>query len=135
MSAPADPAAGDLNQVIASAVQARIETQVAAAFSGSDLMAQYVAAALHQKIEVKDRDRYNTRTTTFLRETIDKAIQEATAAAVRRVIAEESAQIEAEVTKELRKNVKVLAAQLVGQVSESTKAPYGVTVTLNYPRT
>lgn len=126
-------ATGDLNQVIASAVQARIETEVAGALAGSDLMAQYVSAALHQQIDVKDRDRYSTRKSTYLRETIDEAIRAATKAAVAKVIAEEAEAIEAQVATELRKNVKSIAKTLVGKVADAADSPYGVKVELNYP--
>lgn len=132
MSTPAD---GDLNQVIASAVQARIETEVAAAMSGSDLMTQYVSAALHQKIEVQhEGDRYKKRQTTFLREVIDKAIREATKQAVAKVVAQEAEAIEAQVTTELRKGVKGIAKQLVGSVVEKAEGPYGIRVELQYPK-
>lgn len=125
---------GDLNQVISSAVQARIEAEVAAALSGSEVMGQYVAAALSQQIEIKDpRDSYRTIKTTFLRNAIDKAIQKATAAALTTVVEQEMPAIEQAVTTELRKNVKGIATQLVGQVAESVDKPYGITVQLNYP--
>lgn len=121
----------DLNQVIASAVQARIETEVLAALSGSEVIAQFVQAALQQPITV--RENYRDTKTTFLAETIKKTVQEATMAAVRKVVAEEAPAIEAEVTKELRKNVKTIAAQLVGSVEKAVTSPYGVRVELNYP--
>lgn len=95
----------DLNAVIAGAVQARIETEVATALSGSELMAQYVGAALHQEIDVKDGSSYGKRRTTYLRETIDQAIREATKAAVARVLVEEASTIEAEVAKEIRRRM------------------------------
>jgi hypothetical protein len=124
----------DLNTVIASAVQARIETEVLAALSGSDVFAQFVNVALNRKIEVKDpNSSYRTRETTYIAETISKAIQAATKAAVEKVIAEEAPQIEAEVTKELRRNVKGLAAQMVGCVVDKAASPYGITVELKYP--
>jgi hypothetical protein len=126
-------AAGDLNQVIASAVQARIETEVATALSGSELMTQYVSAALHQKIQVEDRGSYRKRETTWLRETIDKAIREATKVAVAKVMQEEAEAIEKHVAAELRKNVKGIASTLVGKIADVADSPYGVTVELRYP--
>ena len=122
---------GDLNQVIASAVQARIETEVAAALSGSELMGQYVAAALTQEITVERN--YRSRKTTFLKETIDGAVKEATAAAVRKVVAAEAPAIEALVEKEMRKNVKAWASTLVSKIAEKAESPYGLTVELRYP--
>lgn len=128
----ADPT-GDLNQVIASAVQARIESEVATALSGSDLMAQYVSAALHQTIEVKERGGYAVRKTTYLRQAIDGAIQEATKSAIATVVAAEAEAIEAAVTAELRKNVKAIGKHLATQLVEKAESPYGVTVELRYP--
>jgi hypothetical protein len=129
----AENVTGDLNQVITSAVQARIESEVAAALSGSELMGQYVAAALTQKIVVEDRGTYRKRETTFLRETIDAAIKAATKAAVQKVIAAEAEAIEAQVAAELRKNVKAIAKTLVGKVAESAESPHGIEVNLKYP--
>lgn len=125
-------ATGDLNQVIASAVQARIETEVASALAGSDLMTQYVAAALHQKIMVKDRNSYRDRETTYMRETIDQAIREATKAAVAKVMAAEAEAIEQQVATELRKNIKGIASQLVGKLADAAESAYGVSVELKY---
>jgi hypothetical protein len=125
------PVTGDLNQVIASAVQARIETDVAAALSGSDLMGQYVAAALHQEITVEKN--YRSRKTTYLREAIDGAIREATKDAIKKVVAEEAEAIEAAVATELRRNVKGMASTLVGSVMKAVDNPYGIKVTLSYP--
>lgn len=124
-------ATGDLNNVIASAVQARIETEVATALAGSELMTQYVAAALNQPIEVGDR--FKSRKTTFLRETIDKAIREATKDAVQKAIAAELPAIEAQVTAELRRNVKGIAKTMTDKLGEKVDSAYGVTVKLNYP--
>lgn len=123
---------GDLNQVIASAVQARIESEVAAALSGSDLMMQYVSAALHQKIEVKE-GYSGRRQTTFLKETIDHAIQGAVKAAVQRVILEEAPAIEAAVATEVRKGAKDIAKQLVTNVTDTAASAYGLSVTIKYP--
>lgn len=121
----------DLNQVISSAVLARVETEVAKALSGSELMSQYVAAALSEKITVRDGG-YRDRKTTFLRETIDAAIKAATKAAVIRVVEAESDALEKMVETELRKQIKGIAKSLVGQVSDSVKSTYGLTVELKY---
>lgn len=122
---------GDLNQVIVSAVQARIESEVAAALSGSELIGQYVAAALTEKITV--RENYRDRTTTFLRETIDSAIKAATKAAVQKVVAEEAPLIEKTVTAEMRKNVTAISKTLVGKLVEQADSSYGISVELRYP--
>lgn len=127
------PVESDLNQVIANAVTARIEAQVAAALSGSELVGQYVTAALSQPITVRDPHSYRDRKTTFLKEAVDKAMKDAAEAAVRKVIAEEQAAIEERVREELRARVDVIATQLVGSVVGAAEKPYGITVALNYP--
>jgi hypothetical protein len=124
----------DLNQVIASAVQARIETEVIAALTGSEVMAEYVRAALHEPIAVRDSSSYRDRQTTFLAETLRKAYQEAAKAAVAKVLQDEAPAIEAEVAKELRRNVKAIASTLVGGVSEQAKSSYGITLKITYGR-
>lgn len=121
---------GDINQVIASAVQARIESEVAAALAGSDLMNQYVAAALHQKITV--RKGYRDEQTTYLREAIDGAIRAATKAAVAKVVAEEQPAIEKAVVEEMRRDIKGISKTLVGKLAEASAAPYGISVELRY---
>ena len=132
MAQQIDVASNDLNTVISTAVQARIETEVAAALSGSELMSQYVQAALHQPIEVQDRN-YRKRNTTYLRETIDEAMREATKAAVKRVIVEEQDKIEAEVARELRKNVKGIANQLATNMADAAGTAYGMKIEVTYP--
>lgn len=131
----AENAAGDLNQVIASAVQARIETEVAVALAGSDLMAQYVSAALNQVIteEPSGRNNYQRVKTTFLRKTIEVAIRDATKAAVARVIAEELPAIEKVVTLEVREKSEAIAKTLVGKLADAAESPYGINVELRYP--
>ena len=76
-------AAQDLNQVISAAVQARIETEVTAALSNSDVFAQFVSGALHAPITV--REDYRDRKTTWLNETLRKTIQAATREAVEKL--------------------------------------------------
>lgn len=128
----ADPAQ-DLNETIAAAVQARIETEVAAALAGSEFLGQMVASVLHQKIKVEDRhQRYGHRETTFLRETLDRTIETAVKAAVVQAIADEAPAIEAAVTTELRKQVKPLAGVLVDGLKEKADNNYGLRVELRY---
>lgn len=129
-----DKVIGALDETIAGAVTARIEAEVAAALASSDMIGQYVAAALTQKIKIEDpRDRYSKVETTFLKLTIDKAIQDATKTAVVKVIAAEAEEIERVVAAELRSNVKVIAKALVGNVQDAVEKPYGVNVELRYP--
>jgi Mrp family chromosome partitioning ATPase len=126
----------DLNTVIVAAVNARVEAAVLEALSGDQFLAQYVAAALNQQIEVKERaGYYNDRTvkTTFLKNAITEAVKGATQAAVKRVLAEDADALEEAVRKELRKQAPTIAKQLVGTVAEAAEKPYGVTVGLKFP--
>lgn len=122
----------DLNSVISNAVQARIEAQVMAALSGDEVFAQFVSSALSSEIVVRDKD-FRERRTTYLAETIRKALQEATQGAVEKVMVEIAPELEAEVAKELRRSVKGLASHLVGSVQDAVKAPYGFKVELKGP--
>lgn len=121
----------DLNAVIANAVNARIEAQVAEALAGDEMIGKYVSAALMQEIEVGVS--YNKRKTTFLKNTLDEAIRAATKEAVMRVLAEETDAIEVAVRRELKASVTAIAAQLVGSVSKAVETPYGISIDLKYP--
>lgn len=126
--------ATDLNQTIASAVNARIESEVAKAMAGDEMMGKFVAAALNQEIEVKDsRDSYRTRKTTYLRHTIENAMREATKAAVQKTISREQKKLERAVAAHLRENTDRIAEQLVGKFVETTDSPYRVNVALKFP--
>jgi hypothetical protein len=122
---------GDLNTVIAHAVSARIEAQVAAALAGDDMIGRYVTAALTQEIQVGGS--YEKRKTTFLKNTLDIAFQNIAKNVVARVLSEEAEAIEIAVRKELRANIATLASTLVGSVSKVAEAPYGISVELKYP--
>lgn len=130
MSAPIE---NDLNQVIASAVTARIEAQVAAALSGDEVIGKYVAAALNQQIDVRDNGSYHDRRTTYLREAIDTAMRAATKAAVERVIGEHHDQIEIAVREALTNSLDAMVAQLVKSMTDAAENPYGIKVSLHYP--
>lgn len=108
--AAADPIP-DLNATIASAVQARVEAQVAEAMLRDDTFTTFVSAALQQPITVKDG--YKDRKTTFLRHTLEGAIESRTKALVSEVIAEQDEQIKNEVRKALRKSIGVISDSLV----------------------
>lgn len=124
----------DLNSVIANAVNARIEAQVAQALMGDEIIGQYVSAALTQVIEIpKPHSSYDKIKVTYIKNVLDKAIQEATQTAVRRVLSEEVDAIEAAVRKELRASIGVIAQQLVGSISKAVESPYGIKIDLSYP--
>jgi hypothetical protein len=125
--------ADDLNSVIVAAVNARVEVAVAEALAGDQFLATYIAAALNQEIEVKNRFDYKGTKTTFLKNSISEAIRGATERAVRSLIAEQSAEIEKLVATELRRQIPDIAKQLVGSVRDAAEKTYGLDVTLKYP--
>ena len=121
----------DLTATIAAAVNARIEAAVAAALASDEVLAQYVAAALNQPIEV---DRNNPRLkTTYLHHMLRQAIQAATKAAAERVLAEDHELIEEEVRNALRRNVSAIAAGIAGSLASHAAKGYGVQVSVRLP--
>lgn len=121
----------DLNDVITSAVKARVEVSVLEALSGDQFYGQMVASALAQRIEV--RNGYDTRKTTFLAHTLESVIRESVQNAAKRLIVEQAAEIEEAVRKELRKSSADIAKQLVGSVSKAAESAYGIRVELKFP--
>lgn len=119
----------DLNQVITSAVHARIEAEVLKALSTDDTFARFVTAALQQKVEDPD-NRYARDKTTYLAVVLKKAIKEAARLAVEKVVAEMAPEIEAEVAKALRRDVKGIAGALVASVGKAVSSPYGLKIEL-----
>lgn len=110
--AAADPTP-DLNEVIAAAVSARVEAQVLAALSDSDVFQALVVAALQQTVEVSDGTSYGKRKVPFMRATLENAIKARTKDLIAEEIAALSEPIRVEVRKALRKSVGVLADSLV----------------------
>jgi AAA+ superfamily predicted ATPase len=121
----------DLNATIANAVNARIEASVMAALSSDDVLGKYVAAALNQPISI-DRN-YRKIETTYLQHTLRASVQEATKAALVRVLTEDQELIEDEVRKALRRNVAGIAAGIAGSIADHAKKGYGVQVTVRLP--
>lgn len=123
----------DLNETIAHAVQARIESAVAADLSSSDLFGQFVQAALLQPIEVGSYS--DKRKTNYLRETIAETVKAATKVAVQKYVDEQmQAELEALIATELRRRTKSIAAGLAEDFAERSKSAYGITVHVNYPK-
>lgn len=123
---------GDLNATIASAINAKIEGAVLAALSGDDVFGRYVTAALQQQVEPKDR--YSNRTrVTFLQRVVEDAIQEATKAAVARLLVEEAPLIEEELRKAFKRSAGTMAEGIVSSLSANAAKGYGVTVELRIP--
>lgn len=127
MSSPID---GDLNQVIVSAVNARVEAAVAAAMSGDEVMGKYVAAALNQQIEVGNS--YNRKQTTFLRHTIDNAMRDAAKVAVAEAIAEQKSVIVAAVKDSIVERLGLLANNMVDALADTATNPYAISVDVKY---
>ena len=102
----------DINATIATAVNARIEAAVMESLSGDDVLARFVTAALTQ--QVKQGDFYSReKPKTFLAHTVQKAIQDATVAALEALVEEERPRIEEECRKALRRNLPAVADRLV----------------------
>lgn len=130
-TATAEVIGRDLNETIATAMQARVEAAVAAELSSSDLFKDYVRAALLQPLT--KRVDYKDVKTTFLRETIDEAIRGAAKTATLKYIEGEMEALEAIVATELRRQTKSIAAGLVEQLAEQAKRTYGIEVKVRYP--
>lgn len=121
----------DLDATIASAVNARIEAAVTQALASDEVLGRYVTAALQQPVD--PRGNYNREKITFLQHTLSKAIQEATKAAVIKVLTEDRDEIEDQVRKALRRNVAGMADQIATSLAERATKGYGVTVELRVP--
>jgi hypothetical protein len=121
----ADPTP-DLNAVITSAVQARIEAEVLAALSGDETFGKFVLAALNQQVEVPKPggSSYDKLRVPWLQAVLSNSIQDATRQAIRKVLEVEAPKLEEAVTAELRKNIKQIAQGLVGAMTESAKSDY-----------
>jgi len=104
----ADPTP-DLNQTIVHAIQARIEADVAAAMLQEETWLTFVQSALQQPLSLD-----NGRTkTTFLRHTLNGAIETATKQAVADELEAIKPEIAKEVRKALRSSIGVIADSLV----------------------
>lgn len=132
MAQTTPPVEGDINKIIASAVNARVEAAVLAALSGDEVIGKLVIAALSEQVPATN-DRYDSKKTTYINRVLRDSIKEATADALRRVIAEELPTIEEEIRKELRRKVKQIAEGLATQLGEKAASAYGVKVELMLP--
>jgi len=121
----------NLNETIAAAVKARVEVEVLKALSGDEVMGGFVALALQEIVEVKDPSTYNTRKVPFLTRTLEVAVQQATKAAVAKLIIEELPSIEDAVRKALKRNLGTIAATLSESLVKAAERPYGFDVDLS----
>lgn len=128
------PVEGDLNTIIVSAVNARVESAVAAALSGDEVMGRYVTAALQRQVEVPSPNGYGKDRVPFMSHVIESAVRDAAEAAVRKFIAEQHEVFETEVRKHLRKAAPEFAQKMVGQLVETASRAYGIQVSLRTGR-
>lgn len=123
---------GDLNELIKTAVNARVEASVLEALSGDETIGKMVVAALQQVVEVPSSG-YSKAKVTFLNHLLTSTIRAATKNAVEKVLVEEQQLIEDEVRKQIRKNAPEIAAAMAGQLAETAAKGYGVSVSLRLP--
>jgi hypothetical protein len=124
---------GDINAVIVAAVNARIEAAVAGALAGDEGIRPLVTAALMQEIEVKDGHSYRSKRVPFLSEVLRKTIQEATRAAVKRIVEEHAQDIEDRVRECMAGAVDEFAKGITESFVKQSTQGYGVSVNIRYP--
>lgn len=122
----------DLNDVITSAVKARVEASVLEALSGDEYFGQMIATSLSRPVEVPSQKGYGKDTIPFMSHVLESTIRQAVQDAVRRLVIEQASDIEDAVRKELKRSVSDLAKQLVGSVSSAAESAYGINVELKY---
>ena len=127
------PVTEDLNKVIMSAVNARVEASVAAALMGDETVGRMVVAALQQPVEVTKPGGYGKVSVPFLNHLMSSAIRSAAENAVKRVLVDEAQNIEDEVRKHIKRHAPEFAAVMAGQLVEQASKGYGVAVTLRLP--
>lgn len=122
----------DLNDIITSAVQARIEAQIAAAFTADSTFETFVIQALQQEVEIPAGD-YRKKKVPFLMHLIQEAVRKAATLAVKKYMAEHTDELARAVEAELSNRTEEIAKQMVAQVSKKAGENYGVRVELAWP--
>ena len=110
----------DLGKIVEHGVSARIEAEVLAALSGSDLMARFVTAALNEKVEGRN---YGDKET-LLNKLLRKSIQEQTKEVVSEEIARLEPVIREHVREALAKSIDVITDSLVSGFVASANGRY-----------
>lgn len=123
----------DLNDIITSAVQARVEAQIVAAFAGDQTFEKFVIAALQQTVEVPGNDRYNKAKVPFMMHLLQEAVRASAKQAVQKYMTEHTDELAIAVERELSSKTAGIARQMVDQVSKKASENYGVTVELRWP--
>ena len=121
----------NLNETITAAVKAKVEGELIAALSGDAVIGAFVAAALNQKVTVKNAAGYGTTDVPFITKVLQDAIREQAKAALARLIAEEGVNIEAEVAKALRRDLKHIASSLTKSLVDAADKTYGIDVKID----
>lgn len=124
----------DLNDIITSAVHARVEASVLEALSGDHTFGKMVTAALQRPVEIPDPDRgYGKVRVPYVTHLLETTIRTAVADAVKRMVDESHEELEEAVREELKRSRGKIAEQLVSQVSQVAQSARGIKVELQYP--
>lgn len=110
----------DINQIIASAVNARVEAAVLEAMTNDNTMRTFVQAALNQK----SREGYGREEKTLLNRLLENAIQEQTKAVVAEEVRKSADAIRAEVRAALEQSIGVISDSLVDGFVASAESRY-----------
>lgn len=110
----------DINQIIASAVNARVEAAVVEALASDGAIRAYVTAALNQPAS----DRYEDRGKTFLRRLLERTIEQQTQAVVVEEIKIAEDAIRKEIRAALKKSIGVITDSLVDGFVASASGRY-----------
>ena len=111
----------DINQIIATAVNARVEAAVVEAMTSDGAIRTYVAAALNRPVS----DGYRSREKTFLQHLIQGSVEEQT----RAVVAEEIKGVEEAIRKEVRAALK----KSIGVITDSLVDGFVANASGRYP--
>lgn len=124
----------DLNQTIVSAVNARIEAEVAKALAGDEMIGRLVTAALMQPVEVGRS--FDHKKVPFLTSVLQKAIQTATETAIKKMIEQHIDDIEYAVRGALLRDLDRIAGVLTESLTTAAGKTYGfdVKIDLKMPR-
>lgn len=110
----------DINQIIASAVNARVEAAVLEAMTNDNTMRTFVQAALNQK----SKEGYGREEKTLLNRLLENAIQEQTEAVVAEEVRKSADAIRAEVRAALEQSIGVISDSLVDGFVASAESRY-----------
>lgn len=122
-----------LDAIITKGVEAKIDAAVMQALSGDEVFANYVTAALSQKVEIKTNNSYRTREVSFLHHTVTKAIQNAVQDAVVEALAEDTLRIQEVVRKKVKASSDHIAEQFARNLADKAGNAYGFRLEMKWP--